>query len=198
MLKQLMTAVRITLVLSVLTGCLYPGAVTGICQLLFHDAANGSLITRDGRIVGSGLIGQSFSLPKYFPPRPSAAGPGGYDASASGGSNLGPISKALMDRVTVDAAKFHAENPKYAGSIPVDIVTASGSGLDPHISPAAARAQVARIAVERNISEEGLLRLIDQNTEAPSLGILGESRVNVLRLNLALDDSTARQSANRE
>lgn len=187
MLKQLMPAFRITLVLTILTGLLYPGAVTALSQLLFRQQANGSLIEKDGRIVGSALIGQAFTRPEYFHPRPSAAGSDGYDASASSGSNLGPTSKKLIDRVQADVEKFRKENPGYQGPIPADIVTASGSGLDPHISPASAQAQAFRVAKARGVSVDQVNRLIAQYTETPTLGFLGDARVNVLQLNLALD-----------
>jgi potassium-transporting ATPase KdpC subunit len=187
MLKQFIPGIRITLVLTVLTGLLYPSAVTGLCQLLFPQQANGSLIARNGRILGSSLIGQNFSGPEYFHPRPSAAGRDGYDASASSGSNLGPTSKKLIDRVKADIAKFRQQNPEYHGPIPVDMVTASASGLDPHISPASAHAQAERVAKARRISADQVSRLIAQCTEGPSLGFLGDARVNVLQLNIALD-----------
>jgi K+-transporting ATPase ATPase C chain len=187
MLKQLIPGFRIALILTILTGLLYPGIVTGLCQLLFHRQANGSLIVRDGRVIGSLLIGQNFSRPEYFHPRPSAAGKDGYDASSSGGSNLGPTSRKLIDRVKGDAEKFRKENPDYHGPIPIDIVTASGSGLDPHISPASAYAQAFRVAKARRISVDQVNHLIAQYTESPSLGFLGDARVNVLQLNLALD-----------
>jgi K+-transporting ATPase ATPase C chain len=186
MFKQLIPAIRITLLLTVLTGILYPGVVTGLCNLLFHQKANGSLLVVDGRVVGSSLVGQKFSKPEYFHPRPSAAGQDGYDASASSGSNLGPTSKKLIDRVKVDIEEFRKENPDYHGPIPSDMVTASGSGLDPHISPASAQAQAFRVAKARGVSVGQVNQLITQYTEAPSLGILGDARVNVLRLNLAL------------
>jgi len=187
MLKQLVSAFRITLVLTILTGLLYPGAVTALSQLLFRQQANGSLIEKDGRIVGSALIGQAFTRPEYFHPRPSAAGSDGYDASASSGSNLGPTSRKLIDRIQADVEKFRKENPGYQGPIPADIVTASGSGLDPHISPASAQAQAFRVAKARGVSVDQVNRLIAQNTETPTLGFLGDARVNVLQLNLALD-----------
>lgn len=187
MLKQLVPALRITLVLTVLTGVLYPGVVTGLCKLLFRRQANGSLIVRNGHVVGSGLIGQTFVKPEYFHSRPSAAGNHGYDASASSGSNLGPTSKKLIDRVKTDIDKFRQENPDYHGPIPADIVTTSGSGLDPHISPASAKAQAFRVAKARGASVDEINRLIDEYTEAPSLLLLGDPRVNVLQLNLALD-----------
>jgi len=187
MLKQLVPAFRITLVLTILTGLLYPGAVTALSQLLFRQQANGSLIEKDGLIVGSALIGQAFTRPEYFHPRPSAAGSDGYDASASSGSNLGPTSRKLIDRIQADVEKFRKENPGYQGPIPADIVTASGSGLDPHISPASAQAQAFRVAKARGVSVDQVNRLIAQYTETPTLGFLGDARVNVLQLNLALD-----------
>jgi K+-transporting ATPase ATPase C chain len=187
MFRQLIPALRITLALTVLTGLLYPGVVTALCQAFFNRQANGSLIVKDGRVVGSSLIGQNFTRPEYFHPRPSAAGAGGYDASASSGSNLGPTSRPLIDRVKADIATFRKENPDYRGPIPADMETASGSGLDPDISPASAHAQAARVAKARGIGLEQVNRLIDENTEGPSFGILGDPRVNVLRLNMALD-----------
>jgi potassium-transporting ATPase KdpC subunit len=187
MLKQLIPGIRITLVLTILTGLLYPGVVTGLCQLLFPQQANGSLIARNGRILGSSLIGQNFSRPEYFHPRPSAAGRDGYDASDSSGSNLGPTSKKLIARVKADIAEFRQQNPEYHGPVPVDIVTASASGLDPHISPASAYAQAERVAKARRISVDQVNRMITQITKGPSLGFLGDARVNVLQLNMALD-----------
>ncbi len=187
MLKQLIPGFRITLAFTVLTGLLYPAVVTGLCQLLFRQQANGSLIARDGRVVGSSLIGQSFTRPEYFHSRPSAAGSEGYDASASSGSNLGPTSRKLIDRVKGDIEKFRRDNPDYHGPIPADLVTASASGLDPHISPASARAQAARVAKARGVAVNQVNELIARFTEAPSLGLIGGARVNVLRLNLALD-----------
>jgi potassium-transporting ATPase KdpC subunit len=187
MLKQLIPGIRITLVLTILTGVLYPGVVTGLCQLFFHQQANGSLIVKDGRIIGSSLIGQKFTAPEYFHTRPSSAGNDGYDASSSGGSNLGPTSKKLIDRVQGDVEKFRKENPDYQGPIPSDIATASGSGLDPHISPASARAQAFRVAKARGVFVALVNQLIAQYTEAPVWGFLGDARVNVLQLNLALD-----------
>ena len=175
-----------TLLMTILTGLIYPGVVTGLCQLLFHDQANGSLITVNGQIVGSSLIGQAFSRPKYFHGRPSAAG-NGYDGTASGGSNLGPTSQKLIDRVKTDVADFRKENPDYIGLIPADLLTASGSGLDPHISAASAEAQVARVAKARGASEERIRLLIAANREGRDLGFMGEPRVNVLKLNLDLD-----------
>jgi K+-transporting ATPase ATPase C chain len=187
MLKQLIPGLRITLVLTILTGVLYPGIVTGLCQLLFRQQANGSLIVKNGQVIGSCLIGQSFTGPEYFHPRPSAAGNDGYDASSSGGSNLGPTSKKLIDRIKGDVETFRKENPDYQGPIPSDMVTASGSGLDPHISPASAQAQAFRVATARGVPVDQVNRLIAQYTEAQSLGFLGDARVNVLEINLALN-----------
>ena len=176
-----------TVLLTVLTGLVYPGVVTGICQLLFKHRADGSLLVRNGRILGSELIGQNFTKPEYFHPRPSAAGNDGYDATASGGSNLGPTSQKLYDRIKASADRFQKENADFPGPIPADALTASGSGLDPHISPANAAAQAPRVAKARNAGVESIQRLIDSNTEQRDLGFLGEPRVNVLKLNLELD-----------
>ena len=186
MFQQLLPGFRMTLLMTILTGLIYPGVVTGLCQLLFHDQANGSLITVNGQIVGSSLIGQAFSRPEYFHGRPSAAG-NGYDGTASGGSNLGPTSQKLIDRVKTDVANFRKENPDYIGLIPADLLTASGSGLDPHISAASAEAQVARVAKARGASEERIRLLIAANREGRDLRFMGEPRVNVLKLNLDLD-----------
>ncbi len=185
--QQISPAFRITLVFTVLTGFLYPGAVTGLCQALFRWRANGSLITIDGQVVGSSLIGQNFAKPGYFQPRPSAAGNDGYDPTASGGSNYGPTNQKLIDRVKASVDKFRKENPDYAGPIPADLVTASASGLDPNLSPASAQAQLARVAKARHVAVEQVQKLIQENTQGRSLGVLGEPRVNVLLLNLALD-----------
>ena len=176
-----------TLLMTVLTGLVYPGVVTGLCQVLFHKQANGSLITQNGQIVGSRLIGQNFAKPEYFHPRPSAAGNDGYDPTASGGSNLGPTNQKLYDRMKAAAAQFHKENPSYTGAIPADALTASASGLDPEISVANAEAQAARVADARKTSPEQILDTVRQFTTQRDLGFLGEARVNVLELNLALD-----------
>jgi len=186
MLSELKPAILITLFFTVLTGLLYPLAVTGAAQALFHKQANGSLIERDGKLVGSELIGQAFAGPKYLHPRPSAAG-SGYDAANSSGSNLGPTNPALSDRLTKDAAQFRKDNPDYKGNIPADAITTSGSGLDPEITPANAMAQSARVAKARGVSLDAVQRVIADHTQARELGVLGEPRVNVLRLNLALD-----------
>jgi potassium-transporting ATPase KdpC subunit len=185
--RQTMIAIRITLLLAVLTGALYPALVTGLAKLLFPQRASGSFVPANGRTVGSSLIGQRFTRPGYFHGRPSAAGNDGYDASASGGSNLGPTSRKLIDRVRDDARKFRAENPEFSGPLPADLLTASASGLDPHISPASAEAQVARVARARGVPADQVLRVVAEQTEPRQLGILGEPRVNVLLLNLALD-----------
>ncbi len=191
--RQIGTAFRVALLLTILTGLLYPGVVTGLCQLLFPRQANGSLVSVGGRVVGSSLIGQNFTKPEYFQPRPSAAGNDGYDATASGGSNYGPTNQKLIDRVKASVDKFRKENPDYTGPIPADLVTASASGLDPHISPASAQAQAPRIAKARGITLEQLLQLVAEYTEGRQLGFLGEPRVNVLRLNLALDEQFPRR-----
>ena len=187
MLKQLMPAFRMIAILTVLTGLIYPGVVTGVCQVFFRKQANGSLIVRNGQLIGSSLIGQNFSRPEYFHPRPSAAGNDGYDPTASGGSNLGPTSRKLYDRAKAAVDQFWKENPDFSGPIPADAVTASGSGLDPEISIANARAQAARVAKARSASATRVQQLIVSNTEGRDLGFLGEPRVNVLELNLELD-----------
>jgi K+-transporting ATPase ATPase C chain len=185
--KQLIPGLRLTLLLTVLTGLAYPLLVTGLCQTLFTKAANGSLIERNGKVVGSALIGQNFTKPEYFQPRPSAAGADGYDAGASGGSNLGPTSQKLADRVKTAAARFRRENPAHGGRIPADLLTTSASGLDPHISPEAAAAQLTRVAQARNADVAEVREVVEAFTAGPELGLLGEPRVNVLLLNLALD-----------
>ncbi|HEY1212278.1 MAG TPA: potassium-transporting ATPase subunit KdpC [Bryobacteraceae bacterium] len=192
MLQQIAPAFRIMIFLTVLTGLIYPGLVTGLCQLLFRDQANGSLVTQDGRIIGSSLIGQNFSRPEYFHPRPSAAGSTGYDAIDSRGSNLGPTSQKLYDRVKASADQFRKENPSYSGPIPADALTASGSGLDPDISIANAMAQAARIAKARGVNPSLVEGLIRSETQQRGFRFLGEPRVNVLTLNLALNRATNR------
>jgi potassium-transporting ATPase KdpC subunit len=187
MLSQLWPALRINIFLTILLGVAYPLAVTGISQVIFPHQANGSLVTHNGQVIGSELIGQNFAKPEYFQPRPSAAGNDGYDPTASGGSNYGPTNQKLIDRVKASVDKFHKENPDYHGPIPADLLTASGSGLDPEISPASAQAQAARVAKARGISADQLGQLVAQYTQSPDLGLIGEPRVNVLKLNLALD-----------
>ena len=182
--KNLIIAVLFTLVTTVMFGLIYPLVVTGLAQLLFRDQANGQLIEKNGKIVGSRIIGQAFTGPGYFHSRPSAAGTG-YDPTASGGSNLGPTNKMLIDRVNGDVKRLQAENP--SAPIPVDLVTTSGSGLDPDISPAAADFQVPRIARERKMSEADVGNADRRHTEGRQFGFLGEARVNVLELNLDLD-----------
>ncbi len=183
--RHTITALLMTVVTTVLLGLMYPLVVTGVAQVLFPDQANGQLITRDGRVVGSRLIGQTFSSAKYFHSRPSAAG-SGYDAASSGGTNLGPTSKKLIDAVKAGVEAAQRDNP--GTPVPVDLVTSSASGLDPHISPAAARFQVPRVARERHMAEADVQALVDRFTEGRQWGILGEPRVNVLELNLALGD----------
>jgi potassium-transporting ATPase KdpC subunit len=187
MFQQLMPALRMVILLTVLTGLVYPGVVTGLCRVLFKDKANGSLVKVNGQIVGSSLIGQGFTKPEYFHGRPSAAGNDGYDASASTGSNLGPTSQKLYDRVKASADQFRKENPGFSGPIPADALTASGSGLDPHISIANAQAQLARVAQARSADPATIRKLVDAGTENRDFGLLGEPRVNVLKLNLVLD-----------
>jgi potassium-transporting ATPase KdpC subunit len=185
--KQIFIAIKVTLLTAVLTGLLYPLLVTGLARAIFPRQASGSLITAGGKVVGSELIGQRFTKAEYFHGRPSAAGKDGYDGLASQGSNLGPTNQALVDRVRGDAKKIGEENPSHRGALPADLVTASGSGLDPHISPAAAEVQVARVAGARHISIDAVLQLVAASTEGRQFGVLGEPRVNVLKLNLALD-----------
>jgi K+-transporting ATPase ATPase C chain len=187
MLSQLWPALRINIFLTILLGVGYPLLVTGISQVIFPHQANGSLITRNGQVIGSELIGQNFTKAEYFQPRPSAAGNDGYDPTASGGFNFGPTNQKLIDRVKASVDKFHKENPDYHGPIPADLLTGSGSGLDPEISPASAQAQTPRVAKARGISADQLGQLVAQYTKSPDLGLIGEPRVNVLKLNLALD-----------
>jgi potassium-transporting ATPase KdpC subunit len=187
--SELSRAFRLMLVFTVLTGLLYPAAVTGVAQALFPRQSHGSLLSSGGGTVGSALIGQGFTRPEYFHPRPSAAGQAGYDATASTGSNLGPTSRALADRVKASVEEYRRENGGYAGPVPADAVTTSASGLDPAISPANARIQAARVAAARRVPEASVLRLVARRTEWPFLGFIGEPRVNVLQLNLDLDAS---------
>jgi potassium-transporting ATPase KdpC subunit len=182
--KHFITSIMMTIVTTILLGLVYPFVVTGLAQVLFPSQANGNLITVNGKILGSHLIGQPFSSPGYFRSRPSAAGMG-YDAANSSGSNLGPTNKMLIDRMAGDIQKAQAENPN--ALVPMDLVTTSGSGLDPHISPEAAAFQVPRIARERGMSEADVNMLVANHTEGRQLGFLGEPRVNVLMLNVALD-----------
>lgn len=187
--NQIKSAIIMTIVLTVLLGFIYPVVVWGIAQIVFPNQANGSLVIRDGHPIGSILIGQNFSQDKYFHPRPSAAGDKGYDASNSGGSNLGPTNKALIDAVRARVSAVSKEDgPIARGGVPSDLVTASGSGLDPEISPAAAALQVARVARARGIGEDAVRAIVRQNTRQRWAGMLGEPGVNVLELNLALDD----------
>jgi K+-transporting ATPase ATPase C chain len=183
--KNLLISVWFTLATTVLLGIIYPLVVTGLAQMLFPKQANGELITQGGKLVGSHLIGQPFTAPGYFYSRPSAAGAAGYDPTASGGSNLGPTNKALIDRIDASVKALQPTNP--AAPIPADLVTTSGSGLDPHISPAAAEFQVPRVARERGMSEQDVRALVQKHTEGRQFGLLGEPRVNVLDLNLDLD-----------
>jgi potassium-transporting ATPase KdpC subunit len=184
--RNLLIAIWMTLATTVLLGIVYPLVVTGLAQLLYPRQANGELIRQlDGTVIGSSLLGQPFTSPGYFHSRPSAAGPAGYDPMASGGSNLGPTNKALIDRVSGSVQSLSAENA--GASIPVDLATASGSGLDPHISPASAEFQVPRVARERGMKENEVRALVAKHTEQRQLGFVGEPRVNVLELNLDLN-----------
>ncbi len=189
LLEHLRSSVITIFLFTVVTGLLYPLAVTGIAQLIFPEKANGSLIRKDERMIGSELIGQSFSDPRYFWGRPSATGPIAYNAGASSGSNYGPLNPALLDAVQKRIHELKDADPQNSEPIPVDLVTASGSGLDPHISVAAALYQLPRVARNRNMTVESIRSLLDQCTEGRQLGFLGEHRVNVLKLNLALDGS---------
>lgn len=190
--RNMMVAIRFTVVTTIVFGLGYPLLITGLSQWWFPRQANGSLIEKNGQVVGSRLIGQTFSGEKYFHSRPSAAG-NGYDPTASGGSNLGPTNQALVTRVEQDVTKWRQENPNMP--IPADLVTASGSGLDPDISPASADFQLPRVAKARGMSEEQLRPIVAKHTQAREFGVLGEARVNVLELNLDLDDSAAATAA---
>ena len=186
--KTMITALRTAIVTLILTGLIYPLVITGIAQLLFPWRANGSLLTDEkGQVIGSELIGQGFANPAYFQPRPSAAGETGYDATASGGSNLGPTSKKLRDRIDDDLERLKAENPEAAGPVPAELVTASGSGLDPHLSPESMLWQLPRVAQARGVAPERIKAVVESRIEGRTFGILGEPRVNVLMVNLALD-----------
>jgi K+-transporting ATPase ATPase C chain len=186
--SEAITALRVTAVTLILTGLVYPFAMTGLAQALFHNRANGSLLRDEtGTVVGSELIGQAFTKPAYLQGRPSAAGNNGYDAASSSGSNFGPTSKKLRDRVTADVARLHKENPEAPLPVPTDLVTTSASGLDPDLSPQAARWQVPRIARARQISPDRVQSVLERAIQSRDLGLFGEPRVNVLAANLALD-----------
>lgn len=189
MFAHLRTGVAMLAVLTVLTGGLYPLAVTALAEAAFSAQAHGSLIERDGRVIGSDLIAQRFSSPGYFQPRPSVAGTDGFDAGNSGASNLGPTSRVLRDTIEARRTRLKAENPMAQGPVPIDLLTASGSGLDPHVSPAAAEFQVPRVARARALEEAHVRHLIATHTADRTLAFLGEPRVNVLRLNMALDEA---------
>jgi len=192
--RHTLVAIRLTLLTTVLLGLIYPLVITGLAQLLFPRQANGSLIIADNRVIGSELIGQDFTRPGYFHPRPSAAG-SGYDPTASGGSNFGPTSRKLAERVAASVSELIRENPGLRpGKIPVDMVTTSASGLDPDVSPADAYAQVARVAKGRRMSEDRVRMLVESNVTGRQFGFLGEPRVNVLRLNRALDATSGAHS----
>lgn len=190
--KNLLISVLYTVVTAVLLGILYPLLMTGLAQIFFHNKANGQLIVKDGIVIGSRIIGQDFTGPAYFHSRPSAAGANGYDATASGGSNYGPTNKKYIDRVEGDVAAWQKENPGVP--VPVDLVTASGSGLDPDITPAAAYFQIPDVAKTRDIPENKLKELVAKHTTQRQFGFLGEPRVNVLELNLALDKIAGKTS----
>lgn len=184
--KNLVTSILYTLATTVLLGLIYPLAMTGIAQVLARENANGQLIHRDGAFIGSRLLAQPFTGAAYFHPRPSAAGNNGYDASNSGGTNFGPTNQKLVDRVKADVSSLQAENP--GKPVPIDLVTTSASGLDPHITPAAAEFQVPRVARARNLTQQQVREIVLQHTERRQFGFLGEPRVNVLELNIDLDE----------
>jgi K+-transporting ATPase ATPase C chain len=187
MIKTVIIAIRYTIVTTVLVGILYPLIVTGIAQATMRDKANGQLIEKDGHVIGSAIIAQAFTGDGYFHPRPSAAG-NGYDATSSGGTNLGQPNKQLIDRINGDVATYRKQNP--GKDVPIDLVTTSASGLDPDISPAAALYQVSRVAAARNLSKDSVESLVQAHIQARQFGVLGEPHVNVLELNLALDGSS--------
>jgi K+-transporting ATPase ATPase C chain len=189
--KNLITSILMTIATTILLGVVYPLVITALAQVMFRNKANGQIVYRNGEAIGSRLIAQPFSSPKYFHPRPSGAGNNGFDPTNSGGTNLGPTNQKLIDRIRTDAATLHQENPKQP--VPVDLLTTSASGLDPEISPAAADFQVPRVAHERGLSESVVRDLVRKHTMQRDLGLLGEPRVNVLELNLALDDLTAKR-----
>ena len=196
MLHQLSTSLRVTVVTLILTGLVYPLAVTGVARIAFARRAGGSIVLDEaGRPVGSELLAQGFSSPAYFQPRPSAAGEKGYDPMASGGSNLGPTSARLRERASAEVARLRAGNPSAPPSVPAELVTTSGSGLDPHLSPAGALWQAARVAAARGVSEERIRAVVDDAVEGRDLGLLGEPRVNVLLLNLSLDRQFGRPAS---
>lgn len=184
--KAFITSILYTAVITLLLGVIYPLLVTGLAQMFAKDRANGQLIKKGGITIGSRLLAQPFSSAKYFHARPSAAGANGYDATNSGGTNWGPTNQKLIDRVKNDSVALHSENP--GKPVPVDLVTTSGSGLDPHISPAGAEFQVARVAMARRTAEANIRKLVEEHTELRQFGFLGEPRINVLELNLALDE----------
>jgi potassium-transporting ATPase KdpC subunit len=185
--EQILPGLRIKIFFTIALGVVYPLAMTGLSQLIFPHQANGSLIKVGDKVIGSEIIAQNFTKPEYFHPRLSVAGSNGYDGTASGGTNYGPTNKKLIDRVTASVEQFRKENPDYHGPIPSDLVTTSASGLDPHLSPDSAAAQVPRVSKARGIPADQVNQVVNQFTEGPDLGILGEPRVNVLKLNLALD-----------
>jgi potassium-transporting ATPase KdpC subunit len=191
--EQILPGLRIKIFMTIALGIVYPLVLTGICQVIFPHQSNGSLITVNGKVIGSELIGQNFTKPEYFHPRPSAAGNDGYDPTASGGSNLGPTNQKLIDRVKASVDKFYKENPDYHGPIPSDLLTTSASGLDPDISPDSAFAQAARVAKARGVPMDQVNQLVAKSTQPPTAGIFGEARVNVLKLNLAMDERWPRR-----